>query len=112
MAFPSVSAPHFVSVAPSVGVLFLPSKMDRSIHTMVFLLLEFHMFCELYLGYSELLGFWANIHLSVSTPLLLVGLEAATTILVTSLAVLPLLGIDPEDDPTRNKDTCSEQPYL
>jgi hypothetical protein len=33
---------------------------------MVFLLLEFYVVCELYLGYSELLGVWANIHLSVS----------------------------------------------
>jgi hypothetical protein len=31
--------------------------------TLVFLLLEFHVFCKLYLGYSKFLG---NIHLSVS----------------------------------------------
>ena len=59
MVISSVSIPHFVSVTPSMGVLFPPSKMDISIHTMVFLLLEFHVACELYLGYSELLGFWA-----------------------------------------------------
>jgi hypothetical protein len=41
-----------------------PSKKGPSIHTLVFLLLEFHMVCNLYLGYSEL---WANIHLPVST---------------------------------------------
>jgi hypothetical protein len=40
--------------------------MDKSIHTMVFLLLEFHVVCELYFGYSELLVFWANIHLSMN----------------------------------------------
>jgi hypothetical protein len=34
---------------------------------MVFLLLEFHVVYELYLRYSELLGLWDNIHLSVST---------------------------------------------
>ena len=35
---------------------FVPhSKEERSVHTLVFLL-EFHVFCELYLGYSELLG--------------------------------------------------------
>jgi hypothetical protein len=33
-----------------------PSKKDQSIHTLVFLLLELHVVCELYLGYSELLG--------------------------------------------------------
>jgi hypothetical protein len=33
-----------------------PSNKDQSIHTMVFLLLELHVVCELYLGYSELLG--------------------------------------------------------
>jgi hypothetical protein len=32
------------------------SKKDLSIHTLVFLLLEFHVVCELYLGNSELLG--------------------------------------------------------
>ena len=66
MVISSVSTPHLVSVTSSMGVLFPPSKMDRSIHTMVFLLFEFHVVCELYLGYSELLGFWANIHLSVN----------------------------------------------
>jgi hypothetical protein len=36
---------------------FVPhSKEERSIHTLVFLLLELHVVCELYLGYSELLG--------------------------------------------------------
>jgi hypothetical protein len=57
---------HFVSVTSSMGVLFPRSNMDRSIYTMVFLLLEIYVVCELYLGYSELLGFWAHIHLSVS----------------------------------------------
>ena len=33
-----------------------PSKKDQSIHTLVFLLLELQVVCELYLGYSELLG--------------------------------------------------------
>ena len=33
-----------------------PSKKDQSVHTLVFLLLEFHVICELYLRYSELLG--------------------------------------------------------
>ena len=61
----SVSTSHFVSVTLSMGVLFPPSKMDRSIHTMVFLL-EFHVVFELYLGYSKLLGFLANDHLSLS----------------------------------------------
>jgi hypothetical protein len=56
MVIPSVSAPNFVSVTPSIGFLFPPSKKDGSIHTLVFLLPEFHVFCKLYLGYSELLG--------------------------------------------------------
>jgi hypothetical protein len=43
---------------------FVPhSKKERSIHTLVFLLLEFHEFCKFYIG---ILSFWANIHLSVS----------------------------------------------
>jgi hypothetical protein len=38
------------------GYLVPSSKKDQSIHTLIFLLLEFHVACELYLGYSELLG--------------------------------------------------------
>ena len=49
----AVSALNFVSVTPSMGVLFSPLKMDQTIHTMILLLLEFHLVCELYLGYSE-----------------------------------------------------------
>jgi hypothetical protein len=33
-----------------------PSKKDRSINIMIFLILELHMVCEMYLGYSEHLG--------------------------------------------------------
>jgi hypothetical protein len=33
-----------------------PSKKDQSIHTLVFILLELRVVCELYLDYSELLG--------------------------------------------------------
>ena len=36
---------------------FVPnSKMEQTIHTLVFLLLEFHVFCKLYLRYSKFLG--------------------------------------------------------
>jgi hypothetical protein len=35
---------------------FVPhSKEEQSIHTLIFLLLEFHVFCKLYLGYSKFL---------------------------------------------------------
>ena len=54
MAFSLVSAPTFVSISSHGRFYPLPKKY-RSIHTMVFLL-ELHMVCELYLGYSELLG--------------------------------------------------------
>ena len=58
-AFSSVSALNIVSifclVSPPMG--FVPlSKKDQTIYTLVFLLLAFHMVCELYIGYSELLG--------------------------------------------------------
>jgi hypothetical protein len=39
-----------------LSILFPPSKKDWSICTLVFLLLELHVVCELYLGYSKLLG--------------------------------------------------------
>ena len=72
MAFPSLSALHKktkqktnkqnnknnkkLCLLISVCEYFvLPSK-DLRIHTLVFLILELHVVCELYLGYSELLG--------------------------------------------------------
>jgi hypothetical protein len=64
MAFPSVSASHFTSGLYLLPwVFFPPSKKDQNMYTLVFLFLELHVVCELYLGYSEL---WANIHLSVT----------------------------------------------
>jgi hypothetical protein len=39
-----------------MGILFPVLRRNKSIHTLVFILLEFHVFCKLYLGYSELLG--------------------------------------------------------
>ena len=48
MVYPFVSAPNFVSVTPSMGVL-LPILRRGSVHTLVFVLLEFHVFCKLYL---------------------------------------------------------------
>jgi hypothetical protein len=59
---PSLSAPNFVSVTPSMGIFLPLSKKDRSIHTSVFLLLEFHVLCKLYLGYSELLEKYPSIN--------------------------------------------------
>ena len=46
----SVSAPHFVYVTPSMGILF-PLLGRISIHTF-----EFYVVCESYLGYTKLLG--------------------------------------------------------
>ena len=46
-----------LSLCNSFHEFFVPhSKKERSIHTLVFLLLEFHVFCKLYLGYSKFLG--------------------------------------------------------
>jgi hypothetical protein len=38
-----------------------PSKKDWSIQTLVFPFLELHVVCELYLGYSKLLDYYALI---------------------------------------------------
>jgi hypothetical protein len=41
----------------SFHACFAPySKKGQSVHTLVFLLLEFHVFCKLYLRYSKFLG--------------------------------------------------------
>jgi hypothetical protein len=50
MVVPSVSASHFVSVTPSICILF-PLLRRIEVST----LLEFHVFCKLNLGYSKLL---------------------------------------------------------
>jgi hypothetical protein len=53
MAFPSVClCSTFFLCISSHGYFVPPSKKDWSIYTLVFLLLELHVICELYLGYS------------------------------------------------------------
>jgi hypothetical protein len=47
---------HSFSLCNSFHGYFVPpSKKDQSIHTLVFLPLEFHVFCKLCLAYSELI---------------------------------------------------------
>ena len=46
MVHPFVSVPNFVSVTPSMGVLF-PILRRGSVHTLVFVLLQFHVFYKL-----------------------------------------------------------------
>ena len=61
-AFPLVSAPHFVSVTPLMGILFpLLRRIKES--TLSIFFLSFMCFANCILG---ILSFWANIHLSVS----------------------------------------------
>jgi hypothetical protein len=64
MVMPSVSAMNFVSVTPSMDILFplLRRIKDRSVHTLVFFL-SFMCFTNFILG---IVSFCANIHLSVS----------------------------------------------
>jgi hypothetical protein len=57
----SLDAPSFrlsseLCLCNSFHGYFVPySKKERSVHSLVFLL-EFHVFCKLYLGYSKILG--------------------------------------------------------
>ena len=105
MAFASVSAPHFVSVfAPS-------SKKDRSTHTSVFLLLELHVVCELYLGYSELDFFMIlTLHYLFTSPLLYPSIPSPSRPLLPlspfppscSLSFTVLLGLSPDLQPFSN----------
>jgi len=64
MAFPSVSALHFVSVFPPMNIFVPPSKNYWCIHSLVFIFLSFMWLVNCILC---ILSFWANIHLSVST---------------------------------------------
>jgi hypothetical protein len=63
MVIPSVSAPNFVSVTPSTGILFpLLRRIEVSTLWSPFFL-SFMCFANCILG---TLNFWANIHLLVS----------------------------------------------
>jgi hypothetical protein len=73
MVLPSVSAPNFVSVTLSMGILF-PILRRNEVST----LLDFHVFCKLYLGYSKI--FQGNRRL---------GFQACTT--TPSVFMLPPL---------------------
>ena len=63
MVIPSVSTPHFVSVTPSMGVLFPLLRKIRLSKLWASLLLSFMWFVICILAFHS---FWADIHLSVS----------------------------------------------
>jgi hypothetical protein len=63
MFIPSVSAPNFVSVTPSMGILFSLLRRIEVSTLWSSLFLSFMCFANCILG---ILSFWANIHLSVS----------------------------------------------
>ena len=63
MVIPSVSAPHFVSVTPSMSILFLLLRRIKISTLWSFFFLSFMCFANCILG---ILSFWAHIHLSVS----------------------------------------------
>ena len=63
IVLPSVSAPNFVSVTPSMGILFLILRRNNISTLWSSLFLSFMCFANCILG---ILSFWANIHLSVS----------------------------------------------
>ena len=63
MVHPFVIAPNFVSVTPSMGILFTILRMDKVSTLLSFFFLSFMCFAECILG---ILSFWDNIHLSVS----------------------------------------------
>jgi hypothetical protein len=62
MVLPSVSAPNFVSVTTSMGILF-PILRRNEVSTLWSSFLSFMCFANCILG---ILSFWANIHLSMS----------------------------------------------
>jgi hypothetical protein len=64
---PFVLAPNFVSVTPSMGVLFPILRRNEVFTRWSSLFLIFLSFANCILG---ILSFWANMHLSVSTYLM------------------------------------------
>jgi hypothetical protein len=65
MVHPFVLAPNFVSITPSMGILFPILRNEVSTRWSSFFLI-FLCFANCILG---ILSFWANIHLSVSVYL-------------------------------------------
>jgi hypothetical protein len=63
MVIPSVSAPHIVSVTPSMGILFPLQRRIKVSTLWSSFFLSFRCFANCILG---ILSFWANIHLLVS----------------------------------------------
>jgi hypothetical protein len=63
MVLPSVSAPNFISVTPSMDILF-PLLRRIKVYTPWSSFLSFMYFANCILGIQS---FWANIHLSMST---------------------------------------------
>jgi hypothetical protein len=66
MVLPLVSALHFVSVTPSMGILFTLLRRKEVLTLRSSFFLSFMSFANCTLG---ILSFWANIHLSVSAYL-------------------------------------------
>ena len=64
MALPSVSSPNFVSVTPSMGILFPILRRNEASTFWSSFFLSFMCFANCILG---TLSFWANIHLSLDT---------------------------------------------
>jgi hypothetical protein len=63
MVLPSISAPTFVSITPFIGILFYLLRRKKISTLWSSFFLSFMSFANCILG---ILGFWANIHLSVS----------------------------------------------
>jgi hypothetical protein len=63
MVLPSISAPNFVSVTPSMGILFPILRRNEVSTLQSFFFLSFMCFANCILG---ILSLWGNIHLSVS----------------------------------------------
>jgi hypothetical protein len=64
MVFPSILSPNFVSVTPSMGILFPILRRNEVSTFWSSFFLSFMCFANCML---DILSFWANIHLSVST---------------------------------------------
>jgi hypothetical protein len=63
MVLPSISAPNFVSVTPSMSILFPILMRDKVSRLWISFFLSFMCFANCIL---DILSFWANIHLSVN----------------------------------------------
>jgi hypothetical protein len=96
------------SITPPMGILFPILRKEGSIHTLVFILLEFHVFCKLYLFLKIRSSHIAQVVLEFITK---AGFEPGVALLVSYMLIAILVTM-PKQNPTHVLQTFSFEAHL